>query len=264
MTEDGVMKKQQTKISLFSLISLAITVAVSPAKADWGVGLDINNDFMQYKHKKNKVIVKDIFELQYRGDKFNMDESALSYDFTNSNKYGIELIAASKNLGYTKKDFKVFAGMDERDSSFDVGMRLIADAGLLSSAVFEVTRDVAASKGVEASLKIGGITPHAQHWTGEREVVVAAVAGVRHKDKKVANYYYGVKNKEATATRAAYQAKAATTAFVGLEAQANLTKHISLTADLGVSKTPDSIRNSPLTTGKKYFTNGKVGFNYWF
>ncbi len=252
------------QISVITFMSSFVAVSITPAYADWGVGLNVNNRFMQYKHKKDKVIIKDVFDIQYRGAKFNLDNSGASYDFTNSNNYGVELILAQKNLGFKKKDFAVFKGMDDRKESIDLGLRLIADTGVLSSAVFEITRDVYASKGVEASLKIGGITPHAQHWTGNREVSLAAVAGVRYKDKKVANYYYGVKDKEATSLRKAYKAKAATTPFVGLEALANLTKHISLTADLGISKTADSVRNSPLTDSKKYFTNGKIGLNYWF
>jgi outer membrane scaffolding protein for murein synthesis (MipA/OmpV family) len=154
--------------------------------------------------------------------------------------------------------------MTERDLSIDLGGRVIVETGFLGTAVVDVTKDIHSSKGIDAGIKFGGIAPNAPHWTGEKQVTVAAVGGVRYQSDKVIDQYFGVKNTEVTADRSAYKGKSATTPFIGFEAQANLTPHITIDGGLGVSKTATSIRNSALTDDKKYALAADIGFTYWF
>ncbi len=261
--EEQIVKRiNNTKPLIIMAISLSLLSL--PTYADWGVGLDLDNQKMQYKHKKNDVELTGYLNLRHRGEKFNIDKGAMSYDFTNSNNYAVEAIIASKNSGFKAKDRTLFNGMTKRKDSIDVGGRVIFDTGVIGSAVFDITKDVHASKGLEANFKIGGISPHAPHWTGERSTNVAAVAGLRYQDAKVIDYYYGVKNAEATASRKAYKGKSAITPFIGVEAQVNITPHVTIDGGLGVSKRAKSIRNSSLTNDKKYDFGANIGISYWF
>ena len=244
------------------LIALSLSLLSTVSYADWGVRLGANNELKQYDVSKNKINAG--LGLEYRGDKFNMSNDGISYDLTNSDKHAIELLLTSKNDGFKASDDKLFKGMSERDASINIGARGIIDTGMLGNAVIDATRDVNASKGFEVGLKLGGISPHAPHWTGERKVKVAAMGGLRYQSAKVADYYYGVKNSEATASRKAYKAKSAVTPYIGVDAQANLTKHITLDGGLVVSKRAKSIRNSPLTNNKKYQLGANIGLSYWF
>lgn len=254
--------KNKTILLAASIATLLSSSLISGyAYADFGVGAGASTN-NEYKNLDDKGVLS--LGVEYRGDKFNLGKDGISYDFTNSNKYATEVLLTSKNYGYRVKDSKkTFAGMDKRKTSIDIGGRVIVDTGV-GPAVLEATKDVHKSKGYEVGLKLGGIAPHAPHWTGKRQLTVSPTVGLRYQSAKVANYYYGVKSSEATATRKAYKAKSAVTPFVGLEAQANISPHFSVNVDLGVAKRAKSIRNSPLTSNKKYQVGAQLGFTYWF
>ena len=80
---------------------------------------------------------------------------------------------------------------------------------------------------------------------------------------EVVDYYYGVKDKEATATRAAYKGKAAATPYIGLDGKANITKKITLTGSVLYMDQPNEITGSPLVDdGHDVVVN--AGLTYWF
>lgn len=254
-------QKNSLQKNAVQILTVVITLGLTAAaQADFGIRANgaNNND---YKNPDDDVSV--LLGVEYRGEKFNVSHDAISYDFSHSKKYGVEALLASKNAGYDAKDSKTFTGMDDRDVSVDVGGRLIIDTGALP-VTFDVTKDVNSSKGYEAGLKVGGIAPHASHWDGKRELKVMAAGGLRYQDKDVVDYYYGVKNSEATSSRKAYKGKSALTPFVGVEAQANITKHFTINGDLGVERRANSIINSPLTTDKEYQAIANIGVTYWF
>jgi len=254
--------KNKKTLRAASVATLLLSSLMSSyALADFGIGAGASTQ-NGYKDLDDKGMLS--LGIEYRGDKFNMGKDGISYDFTNSNKYATEVFLTSKNWGYEAKDSKkTFSGMDKRKPSIDIGGRVIVDTGV-GPAVFEATKDIHKSKGFEVGLKLGGIAPHAPHWTGKRQVTISPAVGIRYQSAKMANYYYGVKGSEATATRKSYKAKSAVTPFIGLEAQANMSRHFSVNANLGVSKRAKSIRNSPLTSNKKYQSSAQLGFTYWF
>ena len=255
------MKLTNTQKAVTQRLVAAITVALSiNAYADFGISANVANE-NDYKDLDDKASLS--LGIEYRGDNFNMGKDGISYEFIDAGKYTVELLATSKNHGFEAKDGKNFTGMDKRKTSIDLGGRVIVNTGI-GPVTLDATRDVNASKGYEAGIKVGGIAPHPPHWTGERMLTVAAAAGLRYQSKKVVDYYYGVKNAEATASREAYQGKSAITPYLGIEAQADLTKHMSITGNLGVTKQPNAIRNSPLAQDKEYQPEAKVGFTYWF
>lgn len=257
-----------TNQSTFTTALLSVSVllgglAPTVVHADWSLGLNAYKDNESYRDKKYKYGLA-ILNPKYRGDKFNLDNGTASYDFTNSSDSAIEAIVSNHHSGFRSKDGKTFKGMKKRKPSLDVGARGILNTGVVGPAVVEVTRDFYASKGYEVNAKLGGITPHAPHWTGKREVKVAAMGGVRYQSAKTVDYYYGVKSAESTANRNRYSAKSALTPYIGVEGQVNLSQHVSFDGGLTVSKRADSIRKSPLTNNKKYDVGVNIGFSYWF
>ncbi len=251
-----------TRSMLIAAVSFSLLPSIS--YADFGVGLSIDNDLMQYKDKDDDINLTALFNLQYQGEKFNLNKDAMSYDVYSGEKYAVEVIAATKNRGFRAKDNKTFEGMAERDPSLDLGGRVIFDTGSIGTLVVDVTKDVNESKGIEAGIKLGGIAPHAAHWTGKKQLNIAAVGGLRYQSAKVVDHYYGVKNSEATASRSAYKGKSAITPFIGFEAQANISKHVTLDGDLGLSKTATAIKNSSITDNDDYRVSANVGVTYWF
>lgn len=256
------MKYTNNQIKNKLLIALTLSLLSSSSYADWGLRLGGNNELKQYDVSKKKYNAQ--ISLEYRGDKFNMGHNGLSYDFSNSDKHAVGLFLTSKNDGFKSNTDKLFNGMSKRKTSIDVGARATINTGVLGDAVVDITRDVNASKGFEVGLKLGGISPHALHWTDKRKFEIAAVGGLRYQSAKVADYYYGVKSSEATTSRKAYKAKSAISPFIGFETQANITKHITFDGGLNISKKAKSIRNSPLTNDKKYQLGANIGVSYWF
>ncbi len=245
--------------------AIAISLLTSTVHADWGVGLHIDNEAMNYKNEDNDVNLSALFNIQYQGEKFNLNPDAMSYKVFNADKYTVELIAASRNRGFRAKDNATLKGMAERHPSLDLGGRVIIDTGgTIGKIVVDVSKDIHSSKGIDAGIKVGGIPVHAPHWTGEKQMTVAAVGGLRYQSDKVVDYYYGVKNSEATSNRRTYKGKSAVTPFIGLEAQANISPHVTINGDLGLSKVATSIKNSSITDNDDYHVSAKVEFTYWF
>ena len=108
-------------------------------------------------------------------------------------------------------------------------------------------------------MKFGGVPASAKN-----KYIIRATAGVHYQDAKTTDYYYGVRNSEATANRKSYKAGSATTPFFGLEAVANITSNITMKEDLAYEKRANSVRRSPLIDDKKYDVQGKIGLSYWF
>jgi len=127
---------------------MAVTISLlSPlACADWGVGLGIDNEGMQYEDKSSDIEFTALFNLQYQGKKFNIAKETLSYKLFKTDQYAVEVIATSKNRGFEADDNKTFTGMAERDSSLDLGGRMIVETGFLGTAVLDVTKDVHTNK----------------------------------------------------------------------------------------------------------------------
>ncbi len=87
---------------------------------------------------------------------------------------------------------------------------------------------------------------------------------MKYQSDKVVDYHYGVRSSEATASRAAYSGKAATTPYIGIESQFNITKHVSMNAGAIYERRDDAIRNSSLTSNKKSDVLLNLGVTYWF
>jgi len=243
------------------LVTASLMTLVSSVQADVGITIGADNEINRYEDVKNDASL--LAGIEYRGEKFNIDKEAVSYDFTNSESYAIEAIVKQNNRGFKASDGNLFKGLSKRHDSIDIGARGIIRS-TYGPAIIEVTRDVNASKGYEADLRFGGLYPHNKHWNGKRELSVSPFIGVKYQSDKVVDYHYGVKNNEATVSRSAYTGKAATTPYIGIESQLNLTKRISMQAGLVYEKRDDAIKNSPLTNKKDDDVLFNLGITYWF
>lgn len=250
--------KTPSKKIVFILPILSLMTSV---QADWGITLGADNEIKRYEDVKNDASL--LLGVEYRGENFNIDKEAISYNFAHSKSYTIEAIAKTNNRGFKASDGKLFTGMKDRDTSIDVGIRGIIRS-TYGPAIVEVTRDVNASKGYEADLRFGGIYPHNKHWTGKGELSVSPFIGVKYQSDKVVDYHYGVRDDEATARRSAYKGEAATTPYVGIESQLNITKRVSMQAAVVYEKRDDAVEDSPLTDKTDSDVLLNLGITYWF
>ena len=259
--------KASYQTSLALLLSTTALFALLPttASAEWGLGVSMETTQSMYKNNKKgtEIDINATPNVEYRGDRLNLHNGTLSYSVIKADKYVIDVLTTSKNNGYQAKDKNIFKGMKERKASLDMGVRLRADTPYIPVSL-AVTKDIYKVKGTEIGLSLGGIKTSDKHWAGKRSVSIAPVLGANWQSKKVVDYYYGVKNSEATATRKAYKGKAAITPFVGLEAEAKLSKHFSLTGGAKYKHLPRAIRNSSITKNGSGDYQVNLGLSYWF
>ena len=228
---------------------------------EWGVGIEIENDAQHYKDFDNDAYVN-LFP-QYRGEKLNIDSDSLSYSLLESDKYNFEILAKSLYYGYEAKDSTLLKGMAERDGSIEFGGRasLKTDYGLLS--LHALTDVLGNHKGQEVELRFGQPF-YTEQWTGQRDVSLGLIGGLRWQSKKMIDYYYGVESSEATATRKEYQGHSAFIPFAGVEVKARFSEHFSFKGGLMYEKLPGTITNSPITSDSGNEIRANLGLSYWF
>ncbi len=246
-------------LSLTTLLPLSVS-------AEWGVGISMET--AQSMYKKNNTNDKELMiqatpRIEYNGERLKIHNGKLSYAAIQADKYAIDLLATSKNYGYKAKDKDIFKGMSERKPSLDMGVRLRSENTYIPMSI-DVTKDIYKSKGAEIGLSIGGIKPLKKHWTGQHSVSIAPIAGLDWQSKKVVDYYYGVKDSEATAIRKAHKGKAAITPFLGLEMEAKVSKHFAITGGAKYKRLPSAITDSSLTKNNKNDYQLNLGLSYWF
>lgn len=155
--------------------------------------------------------------------------------------------------GYKASDASSLRGMDNRHGAFWYGPALSWKTafGTLSGDYL-----LGGNKGERAKIDFSksfdygtfAIEPH---------------AGVEWLSSQYTDYYYGVKQSEVQAGRAAYSGKAAYDISVGARVDYKLTPHQRVILDLGVSHFSSGITDSPIV-GHSYIPQAKLGYIYQF
>ena len=149
--------------------------------------------------------------------------------------------------------------MKTHKESLDLVAEIMINTQIILISI-EATKDINASNDYQATMKVRGVSP----ISSEKGLQTRPYAGIRYQNAKTVDYHYGVRNSEETENRKAYKGKSATTPFIGLEIVTNLTSHLTLDPNLDYESRANSIRNSPLTNGKKYDLKGAISITYWF
>lgn len=158
--------------------------------------------------------------------------------------------------GYEADDSPVLAGMEDRKASLWAGAAVIWKTEYANVTGEFLADAMGKSKGTRARLQVDrrfaagkfGFTPRlAAEWV----------------DDKYVDYYYGVRQSEATATRAFYEGKATTNIHAGLRVDYTPARHHMLFLDLGASRFGSTVKDSPLVD-KPNQTSIALGYVYRF
>ena len=171
--------------------------------------------------------------------------------------WGFSLTAQPRTLGYKASDSSYLAGMDERKSTFE--------GGLAFSASYQN------AKYIEIMLLADMLNKY-NSWVTRVEIGDKYEAGkftfypsiiLLYQSRKFVDYYYGVKQTEATSNRPAYSPSD------GLEYGAQtyikypFTKDLSALINVRYDILPKSAKDSPLTD-KNYIYSGLFSLIYTF
>jgi outer membrane protein len=145
------------------------------------------------------------------------------------------------NEGYDASDSVMLKGMKDRDSSFDVGLKVNARTPI-GSFVLEGGYDVTGKHdGFEGSLMYTNRIP-----LGSSRLRFYPEVGVYYWSKRVSDYYYGVNLGEVAIGREAYDLDSTTNYFLGYRVEYPLTKKWGLTHSLRSTWFDDEIKDSPI------------------
>lgn len=183
------------------------------------------------------------------------DKNGVEIKSTNSYKGPLKFVLRPRfgffNHGYDASDSNLLLGMKDRDSSFNLGLKLRSRTPLgtfVVSGGYDVTGK---SDGFEGSLMYTTLLP-----LGSSKLRLYPEAGIDYWSKKVSNYYFGVNADETVSNgqtvRSQYSIGNETkNYFLGYSAEYPLTKHWGLTHSLRKTWYDDQILDSPVVDDDK-------------
>lgn len=255
------MKKLMRNILSFLVTSTTLVVSQAvlaqqptSSTAQWGVGLAAIAQKQGYAGlDTQQKIVPSFF---YRSKKLSFAGTRLSYTLYDVKDIKWTLNGQVRFAGYDRDDSDMFAGMENRSMSLDLGFALnhTNDYG-------EFSMDFLAdglNKHQGQQLTLG----YAKSFVVERTKVSPYISLIYATDDLI-NYYYGVRSSEATNARSAYQADATTNYKLGIRYNQLFNRRYALLVNASYTGFGSEIKNSPLID-----KNGELGLliviNYLF
>ncbi|GHG60654.1 structural protein MipA [Alishewanella longhuensis] len=164
----------------------------------YGVGVGVNQEI--YRGYKRRTIPLPL--IGYRGEKLSVYGPFVSYQLLQHNNLTLNAKLAPRFAGFDDSDSDVFIGMAKRKNSLDGGLGVqfrqqnwVIEADTLVDLLGN-------SKGQESKLSVG------YGWRFG-PVQLEPKVGISYSDSKLVDYYYGVRQSEASANRMAYRAGSA-------------------------------------------------------
>ena len=145
------------------------------------------------------------------------------------------------NQGYDASDSSMLSGMKDRDSSFNVGLKLNTRTPIGTFVLSGAYDVLGKHDGFEGSLMYTNLIP----LSGSKLRIYPEV-GLSYWSGKVSDYYFGVNSDEIRVGRAAYDLDDTTNFFLGYRMEYPLTKKWGLTHSLRSTWYDDDILDSPI------------------
>ena len=145
------------------------------------------------------------------------------------------------NQGYDASDSLMLSGMKDRDSSFNVGLKLNTRTPIGTFVLSGAYDVLGKHDGFEGSLMYTNLIP----LSGSKLRIYPEV-GLSYWSGKVSDYYFGVNSDEIRVGRAAYDLDDTTNFFLGYRMEYPLTKKWGLTHSLRSTWYDDDILDSPI------------------
>lgn len=155
-------------------------------------------------------------------------------------------------------DSLMFLDMETRDMGSSVGVSALFETPFGMFSASHLTDVSNSSEGSITTLAYGLPLYGSQH------VFIGGNIGVNIVDEKWNDYYYGVRESEATDNRAAYEASRSVNPFMELSATYAFNQHWSVTQNAMVSQIDDTVVDSPLTVDDDIHSEFTLSVLYTF
>jgi len=259
----------QSRLSVFVFIATALA-ALPPAHAEdpefpgalpsnetashWGLGVGVGTKPALYQGVSSRAGITPM--IKYDGEYLRFFGNALDLKLPSINQFQFALRAKyALDGGYKASDSSYLQNMDERKNGLWLGgvATWKTEPLTLSAQWMKAPSD---SKGQEFGL-------NAQHAFRFGRFQLIPNIGILWHDKNYVDYYYGVQEKEASATRPAYIGDAATDISAAVRVNYVLRENQLILLDVSDTYRGKSITNSPLVD-KTTLPALRIGYLYQF
>jgi outer membrane protein len=212
--------------------------AVIQDNLKWSLGAGVIASPRPYVGTGARVFPVPAIGLQYK--RWFVQGIRGGYSVLQSDRFTANAFAQVRFRGLEPDDSPFLAGMEERKKSLDAGVEFIYSGRPLGFRASFLTDTLGRSNGQELSLlAVSGIP------LGRRGIILFGI-GPRWMSQSRVDYYFGVRDTEATASRPAYTADATWNLDINLSAVINLRSKWSLVALVNREGLGSSITDSPL------------------
>lgn len=240
---------------LFFVIAVPVAFAAEGEKAFNIVGAGAIVSASPYAGVDAKTMGIPFLALEHKG--FYLQGVEAGYRFFRKEGWALSAVIGPRFMGYDADDSAALNGMCDRRMSMDAGLK--AERGLAGNWTVsaKVMADVLSrSDGMEYELAL-------RYPMKGRIFRLIPSAGVRYQSESMVDYYYGVRDDEARAGRAAYQPRGALNPFANLVFTCGLSRKLAVTTMLGVTSLGSEIRKSPIVD-ESYVWSAAAGVTYRF
>ena len=232
-----------------------------PEGSSWGLGLAVMSVQNAYKgtDRETRVLPMISYENRYvtlGGPNLELKLPGIELSDSQRLNFGV-MTQLFDGAGYEAKDSPALAGMAERKSSIWIGAKMEWENDLADVKLEWLGDASGKSKGQRLALGL-----ERKIMLSPRLMLIPQV-GVEWVDKKYVDYYYGVRDSEATAGRAAYTGKATLNPEISLSGIYRFDRHHSMMLNVGVRSFGKEIKNSPIV-GRSTENRVMLGYKYSF
>lgn len=247
--------QKNTKLIFTGLIALtALTSSIVHAQESGqkdsprlGVGLALVDIGQPYD--TDETLGGAVLFLEYHGERIDVDYDHISYSIIKKENLTFDILGQARFLGYEADDDKLFKGMDDRDTAFEIGGKLSLHNSLGTVSLALLADPDTAHKGQAAYLELDKKF-QAGTWT------LNPTVGVNWQSDKVTDYYYGVRDSEMTATRVAFKGEDAVIPYIDFDATREFGENWKIGLMLNYKYYPDEVTDSPLVENEHIISAG--------
>ncbi|EJN03572.1 MipA/OmpV family protein [Herbaspirillum sp. YR522] len=230
------------------------TATTDPQASTWALGAAAGVEQSPYRGYGNKT--RALPWLMYNGSRLRFAGTTADLKLGSLGPVSFDLRAKYADDGYEAGDAPVLSGMEERKGGFWAGAHAMWRNPYADLSLEWLTDASGHSSGQTVKLL-------AEHRFKSGRFTFVPYLGANWMSSNYVDYYFGVRQNEATAQRAAYRGGSTTNLLGGLRTDYSLTQSQSLFLDVRMTHFGSGITDSPLVD-RSHAAAVRAGYLYRF
>lgn len=259
------MRKRAVFLGMFLLFSSlsfgqgindVLSIEDSPEQEEARLSLGVGGAMVRQPYKGMETEFYVIPIIDYQKGNFSFHGNRAAYLLYRDCKWKFSLIGEMRQGVYEDSDDEYLKGMQDRDMTLDGGFAIGTDLGGIGFTASWLTDLFSKHQGQEVRLVLD------KRFTCDR-LTLTPSAGLSFYDNNFADYYYGVRTREARPNRPAFDVDSAYSLFAGVWADYRLDCNWSIFSGFTYTWYSGEITDSPVVE-RDYMTSVIAGLKYQF